>query len=101
MTVLKTTVEVDEPGPEDVGRGVPCVEVGDGVGAPGVTEVVEVGVTTGGSVVELVVEGGTSEVVGGTEVEVGGSVVEGGWLAVGERVSAVSEEREKRRKKMT
>ena len=39
--------------------------------------------------------------VGGTEVEVGGSLVEGGWLAAEERMSAVSAEREKRRKKMT
>lgn len=88
MTVLKTTVEVDEPGPEVVEGGTPCVEVVDGVGAPGVTEVevgVGVGVTTGGCVVELVVEGGTSEVAGGTEVVVGGSLVEGGWLAVGRR----------------
>jgi len=86
MTVLKTTVEVDKTGPEVVEGGTPCVEVVDGVGAPGVTEVeVEVGVTTGGCVVELVVEGGTSGVVEETGVVVGGSVVEGGWVAVGRR----------------
>ena len=101
MTVLKTTVEVDELGTEVVEGGAPCVEVVDVVGVTGpALEVVEV-VVTGGGASEVVV-GGACEVVGGWEVDVGGcSLVEGGWVAAGERASAVSREREKRRKKMT
>lgn len=102
MTVLKTTVEVDELGTEVVEGGAPCVEVVDVVGVTGpALEVVEV-VVTGGGASEVVVEGGTAEVVGGWEVVIGGcSLVEGGWVAAGERASAVSRERERRRKKMT
>jgi hypothetical protein len=84
-TVLNTEVEVEKPGPEDVDRGDPGVEVpGDGE-VPGDVGVAGVGVVVSGVVVGVsVVEGGVSEVVGGTEVVVGGSVVvEGGRVAVG------------------
>ena len=48
-TVLKTTVEDDEPGPAVVEGGAPCVEVVDGVGLPAFTEVEVAGVfVTGG-----------------------------------------------------
>jgi len=101
MTVLKTTVEVDELGLEVVVGGAPCVEVVDVVGVTGpALEVVDV-VVTGGGASEVVVVGGTSEVVGGWEVVGGCSLVEGGWVAAGERASAVSRGSEKRWKKMT
>ena len=88
-TVLKTDVEVDEPGPGVVEVDAPPpparVEVVDGVGeVPGVVEVVEGVGVTGSGVVLLVVEGGTSEVVvGGSEVVEGGSLVEDGRVAAG------------------